>query len=98
MAQPDILAFNVGAFVSTLFLLELGADKFVTSTAIIASRIGISEVVIGLLTAGAEWEEVSTRQMLIVVIANQLACCRCRIISTGSIIHCHWQCHRRCYF
>lgn len=56
MAQP---AFNIGAFVSTLFLLEFGADKFIAHTAIVANRIGVSEVIIGLLTAGAEWEEVS---------------------------------------
>ncbi|KAJ6439018.1 Ca2+ transporter [Purpureocillium lavendulum] len=59
MAQPAVLAFNIGAFVSTLFLLEFGADKFVTHTAVVASRIGISEVVIGVLTAGAEWEELA---------------------------------------
>lgn len=53
------MAFNIGAFVSTLFLLEFGADKFIAHTAIVANRIGVSEVVIGLLTAGAEWEEVN---------------------------------------
>lgn len=58
MAQTDGLAFNIGAFTSTLFLLEFGADKFITHTAAVASRIGVSEVIIGLLTAGAEWEEV----------------------------------------
>lgn len=58
MAQVDVVAFNIGAFVSTLFLLEFGADKFIDHTSIVAGRIGVSEVVIGLLTAGAEWEEV----------------------------------------
>lgn len=58
MAQADVVAFNLGAFVSTLFLLEFGAEKFIAHTSAIASRIGVSEVVIGLLTAGAEWEEV----------------------------------------
>lgn len=58
MAQPSVLAFNIGAFLSTLFLLEFAAVKFIAHTAIVASRIGVSEVVIGLLTAGAEWEEV----------------------------------------
>ncbi|KAL6887438.1 Ca2+ transporter [Trichoderma longibrachiatum] len=59
MAQTDGLAFNIGAFTSTLFLLEFGADKFITHTAAVASRIGVSEVIIGLLTAGAEWEELA---------------------------------------
>ena len=58
MAQTGVVAFNIGAFISTLFLLEYGADHFIAHTAAIAGRIGVSEVVIGLLTAGAEWEEV----------------------------------------
>ncbi|EHK21042.1 Ca2+ transporter [Trichoderma virens Gv29-8] len=59
MAQKGVIAFNIGAFISTLFLLEFGADKFIAHTAAIAGRIGVSEVVIGLLTAGAEWEELA---------------------------------------
>ncbi|KAH8125781.1 hypothetical protein FP744_10003887 [Trichoderma asperellum] len=59
MAQTNAIAFNIGAFISTLFLLEFGADKFIAHTAAIASRIGISEVTIGLVTAGAEWEELA---------------------------------------
>lgn len=65
MAQTDGLAFNIGAFISTLFLLEFGADKFITHTAAVASRIGVSEVIIGLLTAGAEWEEVQLNIALV---------------------------------
>lgn len=59
MAQTDVVAFNIGAFISTLYLLEFGADQFIAHTAVIARRIGVSEVVVGLLTAGAEWEEAS---------------------------------------
>ncbi|KAL7945038.1 Ca2+ transporter [Trichoderma barbatum] len=59
MAQADVVAFNIGASISTLFLLEFGADKFIAHTAAIAGRIGVSEVVIGLFTAGAEWEELA---------------------------------------
>ncbi|EHK20929.1 uncharacterized protein TRIVIDRAFT_202330 [Trichoderma virens Gv29-8] len=59
MAQADVVAFNIGAFVSTLFLLEFGADKFIAYTAVVAGRIGVSEVIIGLLTVGAEWEELA---------------------------------------
>lgn len=60
MAQANVIAFNIGAFISTLFLLNFGADKFIAHAAALASRIGISEVTIGLVTAGAEWEEVSS--------------------------------------
>ncbi|KAM3564614.1 hypothetical protein MY1884_000682 [Beauveria asiatica] len=59
MAQAGVLAFNIGAFVSTLFLLEFGADKFIAHTSTLARRINISEVIVGLLTAGAEWEELA---------------------------------------
>ncbi|KAJ6786962.1 hypothetical protein PWT90_04599 [Aphanocladium album] len=52
----DII-FNVCAFLTTLFVLEWGADTFVKHTAIVATRIGISPVLVALFTAGAEWEE-----------------------------------------
>lgn len=58
MADTDIVAYNIAAFVTALFLLEFGADKFIDHTAIVARRINVSETTIGLLTAGAEWEEV----------------------------------------
>jgi len=52
---------NSITFLLALFLLERSADIFVDSTAVVAKRLGISTVLVGLLTAGAEWEEV--RQM-----------------------------------
>jgi hypothetical protein len=45
-------------FLLSLVLLERSADVFVDSTAVVAKRLGISSVLVGLLTAGAEWEEV----------------------------------------
>jgi hypothetical protein len=45
-------------FCLSLVLLEKSADTFVDSTAIVAKRFGIPTVLVGLLTAGAEWEEV----------------------------------------
>ena len=59
MAQADVVAYNIAAFLATLFLLEFGADKFIDHTAIVAHRLGSSETIIGLLTAGGEWEEVA---------------------------------------
>ncbi|KAF5666067.1 hypothetical protein FHETE_6368 [Fusarium heterosporum] len=64
VALAGVIAYNVAAFISTLFLLEFGADKFVDHTAIVARRTGIPDTVIALLTAGAEWEE------LVVIIAS----------------------------
>lgn len=53
-----MIAYNVAVFICTLFVLELGSDKFVDHTAIVARRTGIPDTIIALLTAGAEWEEV----------------------------------------
>ena len=58
MANGEVIAFNIAAFLCALLVLEKGADKFIDHTAIIAKRLGISQSVVALLTAGAEWEEV----------------------------------------
>lgn len=54
----DNVFFNVSAFIAGLFLLEFGADRFIDHTAAVALRLGVSQTLIALLTAGAEWEEV----------------------------------------
>jgi hypothetical protein len=54
----DTIFFDIAVFISGLFLLECGADKFVDHTAIVARRLGVSQTLVALLTAGAEWEEV----------------------------------------
>ncbi|TDZ55103.1 Sodium/calcium exchanger MaX1 [Colletotrichum trifolii] len=59
MIDGNAVAYNAAVFVSTLFLLEAGADKFVDHTAIVARRTGIPDTLIALLTAGAEWEELA---------------------------------------
>ncbi|KAK9491038.1 hypothetical protein V1508DRAFT_423135 [Lipomyces doorenjongii] len=59
MVNWDSVIFNIAAFVCALFLLEFGADKFVDHTTIVSRRLGISEVLVALLTAGAEWEELA---------------------------------------
>ncbi|KAH6622922.1 hypothetical protein F5144DRAFT_623009 [Chaetomium tenue] len=57
MADGDTLVFNIAAFIAGLFLLQYGADKFINHTAIVAERLNVSPTLIGLLTCGAEWEE-----------------------------------------
>ncbi|KAH7140517.1 hypothetical protein B0J13DRAFT_504764 [Dactylonectria estremocensis] len=64
MADADVIVFNVATFLAALFLLEFGADKFIDHTAVVARRTGLPETVVGLLTAGGEWEE------LVVVVAS----------------------------
>ena len=58
MTSADTIAYGIASFICALVVLELGADKFVYHTAVVAQQTGIPQAVIGLLTAGAEWEEV----------------------------------------
>jgi hypothetical protein len=51
--------FNACAFASACFLLEWGADQFIDHTVVVARRLRVSPALVSLLTAGAEWEEVS---------------------------------------
>lgn len=60
MAQDVSLPYNICVFISTLFLLEFATDKFISHAATLASVINVSELLIGLVTAGAEWEEVGS--------------------------------------
>ncbi|KAJ6088770.1 Sodium/calcium exchanger membrane region [Penicillium sp. IBT 16267x] len=55
----DALCFNVSTLIAGVFVLDYGADKFIDHTAIVGRRLGISQTVIALLTAGAEWEELA---------------------------------------
>jgi Ca2+/Na+ antiporter len=59
----DTIAYNTCAFIAGLFLLEYGADKFIDHTIAAARRLNISQTLIALLTAGAEWEEVRSVQI-----------------------------------
>lgn len=61
----NILA--VLALIAGFFLLEAGADRFTAGIGLLALRLRASESVVGLLTAGGEWEE------LIVVVAAILS-------------------------
>lgn len=64
MADGEDTLFHVAAFMCGLFVLERGADKFVDSSAIVSSHLGVSPTLIGLLTCGAEWEE-----LVVIVVA-----------------------------
>lgn len=54
----DIL-FNVAAFVAGLSLLERGAKLFISSATTLAKRLRLPEVLVAILIAGAEWEELA---------------------------------------
>lgn len=66
----DAIYFNTAAFVAGLVLLEFGADKFIDHTAIVARRLGVSQTLVALLTAGAEWEEVLNTSVCSSYLAN----------------------------
>ena len=53
---------NGVVFCIALFMLERSAEVFVDSTTIVAKRLGLPTILVGLLTAGAEWEEVRLAQ------------------------------------
>ncbi|CRG90520.1 histone-lysine N-methyltransferase SUV420H [Talaromyces islandicus] len=55
----DALCFNIATFVAGAFVLDYGADKFVDHTVIVGRRLGISQTLLALLTAGAEYEELA---------------------------------------
>ncbi|KAG5208212.1 Sodium calcium transporter [Trichophyton interdigitale] len=55
----DVLCFNAATLIAGVFVLDYGADKFIDHTVIVGQRLGVSQTVIALLTAGAEWEELA---------------------------------------
>lgn len=59
----DALCFNIATLIAGAFVLDYGADKFIDHTVIVGRRLGISQTIIALLTAGAEWEEVRTHHI-----------------------------------
>ncbi|KAG9587556.1 hypothetical protein KCU77_g8666, partial [Aureobasidium melanogenum] len=81
MANAASLAYNVASFVCALFVLEFGADKFIDHTAVVAERTGIPESIIGLLTAGAEWEELAV--VVICILQNRPSLAIGNIIGSG---------------
>lgn len=51
--------FNVAAFLAGLSLLERSAALFVASATALAKRLKLPEILVGILIAGAEWEELA---------------------------------------
>jgi hypothetical protein len=60
----DTFAFNSATFVAGVFVLDYGADRFIDHTVIVGQRLRISQTLIALLTAGAEYEEVRRKRPL----------------------------------
>jgi DNA phosphorothioation-dependent restriction protein DptG len=60
----DTFAFNGATFVAGVFVLDYGADRFIDHTVIVGQRLKISQTLIALLTAGAEYEEVRRNETI----------------------------------
>ncbi|KAB8257132.1 hypothetical protein BDV32DRAFT_160749 [Aspergillus pseudonomiae] len=55
----DKLLFNTAVFAAGVFMLDYGADTFIDHTVIVGQRLGVSQTLIAVLTAGAEYEELA---------------------------------------
>ncbi|KAJ9614239.1 hypothetical protein H2200_002375 [Cladophialophora chaetospira] len=55
----DSLLFPLSTFLLSIYTLSTSTDAFISSTSALAHRLKISETLIALLTAGAEWEELA---------------------------------------
>ncbi|KIW14738.1 hypothetical protein PV08_07522 [Exophiala spinifera] len=91
MVNGEAIAYSVSSFVCALYVLEFGADKFIDHTAIVAERTGIPQGIIGLLTAGAEWEELAVvvlsiaRQRSSLAVGNIVGSCISNILGAFSL-------------
>ena len=65
LSRPFRIGVDITLFVISLYFLERAADVFVDSTAVVGKRFGVPTILVGLLTAGAEWEEVSWQRRAI---------------------------------
>ncbi len=63
-AYPMTILWSLLALGAGLFLHEAGADRFTVTIGALSRRLNASENVTGLLTAGAEWEE-----LVVVIVA-----------------------------
>ncbi|OAG39062.1 hypothetical protein AYO21_06782 [Fonsecaea monophora] len=58
-SSVDSTLFPLCTFLLSVYTLGVSADVFVSSTARFAHRLHVSETLVSLLTAGAEWEELA---------------------------------------
>ncbi|KAF5871941.1 putative ca2+ na+ antiporter protein [Botrytis fragariae] len=70
MVELNDIAFIIAVFISGLFVLEFGADKFIDNTAIIAARLNVSPTLIALLTSVA-LEKVTRVTILVIAAISQ---------------------------
>ncbi|KAL7746678.1 hypothetical protein RI367_007957 [Sorochytrium milnesiophthora] len=78
-------------FLLALVLLEKGADRFLDSTATVARRLHIPQILVALLTAGAEWEELAVVVVALaqghpyLALGNVLGSCVANVLGSFSL-------------
>ena len=58
-SSAEAILFPLSTFLLSLYTLSTSTDTFISSTSHLAHRLHVSETLIALLTAGAEWEELA---------------------------------------
>ncbi|OCT46161.1 hypothetical protein CLCR_01243 [Cladophialophora carrionii] len=60
-SSPSVesILFPLSTFLLSIYTLSTATDVFISSTARLARRLHVSETLVSLLTAGAEWEELA---------------------------------------
>ncbi|EXJ54070.1 hypothetical protein A1O7_09407 [Cladophialophora yegresii CBS 114405] len=58
-SSAESILFPLSTFLLSIYTLSTATDVFIASTAHLAHRLHVSETLISLLTAGAEWEELA---------------------------------------
>lgn len=82
------IALSLAALLAGLVLLEAGADRFTDAIGALARRLHASENVVGLLTAGGEWEELLVVMLAIVsghpglAVGNVIGSCLANLIGS----------------
>ncbi len=86
-----LIVFALLALPVAFVLLEWGADNFTEGVAALGTRTGISPTVLGLLTAGGEWEEIAVVAIAAatgrteIAIGNVIGACVANILGSFSL-------------
>lgn len=54
MMDWDALFLNFATLIASVFVFDYGADKFTDHAVVVGRRLGISQTIIALLTAGTQ--------------------------------------------
>ncbi|KIW63194.1 hypothetical protein PV04_10059 [Phialophora macrospora] len=90
-SSVESILFPVSTFLLSIYTLSTATGVFISSTAHLAHRLHVSETLISLLTAGAEWEELAVVVAAIaqgrpkLALGNVLGSCVANILGAFSL-------------